>query len=171
MKDEAVIAFNLKDGRRKEPIAEQQVANVVDAQLAVNRQILAQQLTGAIDPQTLSSLAQSRSGNGTGVLGLPIIGGGAVGYQPIIIWLSSGAMLAGPNGGVTAVVSADRRYVRISASPVFSGIAKVDTFNMATGQTGTQSQTPGGNTGGGYNPTQGSSQGAGSGIGSGGGIF
>ena len=168
-KDEAAVAFSLKDGRRKEALAEQQVANVVSAQLAMNRQILAQQLAATIDPETLSSLIQSRTSGG--VVGLPIVGGGAVGYQPVIIWLSSGANLMGPSGGITAVVSADRRYVRISASPLFSGISQVNTFNMATGASGTQSQSSGGNTGGGYNPTSGSSQGAGSGIGSGGGVY
>ena len=50
------------------------------------------------------------------------------------------------------MVSADRRYVRISASPIFSGVSKVNTFNMATGAS--QSQTSGGNTGGGYNQAQ-----------------
>jgi hypothetical protein len=31
------------------------------------------------------------------------------------------------------VISADRRYVRISCVPLFSAIDKVTTFNMATG--------------------------------------
>ena len=48
----------LKDGRRKEALRDQQVANVVGGQLAVNRQILAQQLASSVDPQSLSSLAQ-----------------------------------------------------------------------------------------------------------------
>ena len=92
MKDEAVVAFNLKDGRRKEPIAEQQVANVVDAQLAVNQQILAQQIAG-VDRSGVaieSWLSRGRAAGGSAV-GLPLFGGGAVGYQPIIMWLPSGA--------------------------------------------------------------------------------
>ena len=34
-KDEAVVAFDLKDGRRKESLREQQVANAAAGQLAV----------------------------------------------------------------------------------------------------------------------------------------
>ncbi len=34
---------------------------------------------------------------------------------------------------VTAVVSADRRYVRITASPFFSGVSQVNTFNTTNG--------------------------------------
>jgi len=136
-----LIAFDLKNGRRKEPLADQQVANAAGAQLAANHQVLAQQLASAIDPQSLSNLAESRlNGAGNGFGRVPFFGGGAVGYQPIIIWLPAGANLMGPGGGgITAVVSADRRYVRISASPLFSGISKVDTFNMSSGSTTSQS--------------------------------
>ena len=54
----------------------------------------------------------------------------------------------GANLGTTAVISADRRYVRITSTPLFSQIAKVDTFNFATGA-GT-SQTGGGTGGAGF---------------------
>ncbi len=37
-----------------------------------------------------------------------------------------------------AVISADRRYVRITPSPSFSTIGEVQTFNFATGQGGQQ---------------------------------
>jgi hypothetical protein len=33
----------------------------------------------------------------------------------------------------TAVISADRRYVRITAIPLFSTIPRVETFNFNTG--------------------------------------
>jgi len=130
-KDEAVVAFSLRDGRRKEALRDQQLANIVGGQLAVNRQILAQQLASSVDPQSMLSLAQARgSGNG----GFPFFGGGAVGYQPVITVLPEGAMLMGPGGGgITAVVSADRRYVRISAAPLFSGVGQVNTFNTSSG--------------------------------------
>ena len=107
----------------------------------MNRQILAQQLASAIDPAALAALAESRAAaasSGGGVGGgnglLPFFGGGAVGYQPVIIWLPEGAMM-----GITAVVSADRRYVRITPSPFFSGVSQVNTFNMATGTSQAQS--------------------------------
>ena len=37
----------------------------------------------------------------------------------------------------SAVISADRRYVRINAVPFFSSIGPVSTFNFATGAGGT----------------------------------
>jgi hypothetical protein len=46
----------------------------------------------------------------------------------------------------TAVISADRRYVRITAVPFFSVIGEVQTFNFATGAQST-SNTNNNNTG------------------------
>jgi von Willebrand factor type A domain len=170
-KDEAIVAFDLINGRRKEAIRDQQVANVVNRQLALNRQILAQQIGSSLDQGTMSGLAQSRAAANNP--GLPFFGGGAVGYAPQIIWLPEGAQLMGPGGGgVTAVVSADRRYVRISAAPFFSGVSQVNTFNTTSGAS--QSQTGGtGNQGysGGFGGTGNSGIGGGIGGGSGGGIF
>ena len=52
-----------------------------------------------------------------------------VGFAPFITWLPKGvSMSAG------AVVSPDRRYVRINAQPFFSTIGSVHTFNMKTGR-------------------------------------
>lgn len=59
-------------------------------------------------------------------------GGRAVGYAPVITWLPEGASL-----GASAIVSPDRRYVRMSLSPFFSRVDGVDTFNFYTGQSGT----------------------------------
>jgi hypothetical protein len=47
----------------------------------------------------------------------------------------------------TAVISADRRFVRISPQPLFSGISEVNTFNFVSGQGG---QTEGGTGGTGF---------------------
>ena len=50
---------------------------------------------------------------------------------------------------VSGVVSADRRYVRISAAPIFSAIGDVQTFTFAgrAQQTGGQDMGGGGDTG------------------------
>jgi len=40
----------------------------------------------------------------------------------------------GANLAATAVISADRRYVRVTVLPTFSGISEVNIFNMATGE-------------------------------------
>jgi hypothetical protein len=149
-KDQAIVVFELKDGRRKEPLRDQQVANAAEGQLAMNRQILAQQLDGSMDPAAMQALAAGRSagssytGGGTGGNGgdplasLPFLRGGAVGYQPVITILPEGA-----NWVPQAVISADRRYVRISGSPFFSGVSSVSTFNMATGTNGSTSNGTG----------------------------
>ena len=133
-----------EDGRRKEPLREQQVANAVDGQLAVNRQILAQQLAAAVDPAVLAGpgvvAGNAGSAGGDGGTASPLRPrSGAVGYQPVIITLPEGANLM-----ATAVISADRRYVRITSMPFFSGVGQVHTFNMATGQTGRRQAAPAG---------------------------
>jgi len=148
-KGEAMVVFDLKGGRRTEPLAEQQLANAVAGQMAVNRQVLAQQLAAAVDPQAMQQLAASRAFGGSSVgnvswspfvIGqVPVAVGGAVGYQPVIISLPEGA-----NMWATAVVSADRRYVRITCMPMFSGIAEVHTYNTSTGATNTTQTGTGG---------------------------
>jgi len=57
-------------------------------------------------------------------------GGRPVGYAPVVTWLPEGASL-----GASAVVSPDRRYVRMNLQPFFSRVVGVDTFNFHTGQT------------------------------------
>jgi hypothetical protein len=64
---------------------------------------------------------------------------GAVGFQPVIQPLPEGAMML-----ATGVVSADRRYARIEPFPTFSQIARVQTFNIATGQGNAQQGGAGG---------------------------
>ena len=61
-------------------------------------------------------------GGGTGGT---FAGGGAVGFQPGISIVSEGISL-----NAAAVVSADRRYVRLSLSPNFSNITDVFTFQF-----------------------------------------
>ncbi len=129
--DEALVVFDLEGGRRQEPLADHQVANAAMAQLAVNQQVLAQQLAAAADHRALRDYALARRTLGDdGSTGRhPLFPtGGAVGYQPVIITLPEGANMA-----MNAVISADRRYVRITAVPMFSAISEVNTFNMATG--------------------------------------
>jgi hypothetical protein len=176
--DEPVmILFDVEKGRRKEPLEEVQLAGAVQGQLEVGRHILAQQLAMINDANLARNLIANRiltgsngtgtgngdgSGNGNGNgAGLPFIARGAVGYQPVIITLPQGASLT-----ATAVISADRRYVRISAGPLFSQITQVQTFNFASGASG-MSPVPGGGGTGGFG---GGGGGAGGGAGGGGGL-
>lgn len=52
------------------------------------------------------------------------------GFFPVITVLPEGASLT-----ASAVVSPDRRHVRINVNPFFSSIGPVDTFNFFTGET------------------------------------
>jgi general secretion pathway protein D len=59
---------------------------------------------------------------------VPIASGLVVGFQPIIQTIPDGAVLT-----VRAVISADRRYVRLSVSPQFTNITDVFTFSFIGG--------------------------------------
>lgn len=66
---------------------------------------------------------------------IPVVGDFAAAQQPVIVILSEGTFLT-----VQAVVSADRRFVRLTVIPFFSTIGDVDTFTF-TGETTTTSDT------------------------------
>lgn len=125
--DKAVMAFDLKNGRRTESLQDAQVANAVQGQMAIGNQIHAQQIgTSGLSSGSGGAIFDPRRVNP----GLFLRG--AVGYQPVIITLPTGT-----NMSATAVVSHDRRYVRVSAQPVFSTIPVVNTFNYNSGSSGT----------------------------------
>jgi hypothetical protein len=157
--DEAVCVVSLEDGRRTEPLEQQQLANAVANQVALqwfwyalNQQQLAgstgnqvdvnRQITAQTDYSVVGSMAKSR-GKQKGGPGLnrvnPFFVRGAAGYQPVISTLPQGAQMF-----TTAVVSADRRYVRVSPLPIFSEVSQVNTFNYFTGASGTSGGAGGG---------------------------
>ncbi|MDO4570375.1 MAG: hypothetical protein Q4D38_08330 [Planctomycetia bacterium] len=119
-KDLAGVEFALDDGRRTESLEEQRLVRVVRE--AKDTQV-AQKLLANIDNKAMASYSLSDSSNY-----YPYLRDSAVGYMPVIWTLQPGAVL-----GATGVVSADRRYVRISAAPSFSSIGKVTVFNFTTG--------------------------------------
>lgn len=61
---------------------------------------------------------------------VPVVGDFAVGQQPVIMILPEGTNLT-----VQAVVSSDRRFVRLTVVPYFSTIEKVDTFKFTGSRT------------------------------------
>ena len=130
LKDDAAgMMFTLHDGRRTEA-SQQVIANAVNNQ--VNRAILAQQLAQAFDPDAMAKIdgfVNADQAAEEGRYYMPYFRGGAVGYQPQIITLPTGTNLM-----AQAVVSADRRYVRITSVPMFSYIANVRIFNYVTGE-------------------------------------
>jgi len=125
---DALVIFALDKGRRKDALPEAQVAQVAKVQNAANRALLAQQLTNAANGQSATSFGNSMAtGAGLGFVP-PFFMRGAVGYRPVIQNFPTGA-----NFSSNAVISADRRYVRVSPSPTFSQITSVSTFNFVTG--------------------------------------
>lgn len=138
----ALVIFEVKDGRRKDALPEAQVQNIARVQNAVNRAILAQQLSNLDDSQAARDFAESVALAER--LGLRAFRRGGVGYRPVIISLPEGA-----NFNSNAVISADRRYVRVSPSPTFSQVTEVSTFNFVTGDSETDGGGAGGGAGGG----------------------
>ncbi len=127
----AIVTFNLEEGRRKESLADQQIANDITNQLAVNRTILAQQIDAVSDSDvSLSQAAASRLRQPSTIGNRPVFSRSAVGYQPQITVLPVGVTMQ-----ANAVVSADRRYVRITCIPFFSHIKGVVQYNIQTGVT------------------------------------
>ncbi|TWT47676.1 VWA domain-containing protein [Botrimarina hoheduenensis] len=152
---EAIVEFEMASGRRDEAVETQQIAGAIRRQQAIGQAALAQQLSSlsgdgpvSLRPDEIRRrrLALARQGAG-------------VGFQPVITTLPDGT-----NFQATAVVSADRRYVRVTAVPFFSGIAGVETFQFVG------SGTAGGNNGGaGGGAAGGGLGGGGGGLGGGGG--
>jgi hypothetical protein len=64
---------------------------------------------------------------------------GSPGYQPVITVLSEGVQ-----NTAMAVISGDRRYVRLTMQPMFTAITRVDTFSFFTGNANTGGAATGG---------------------------
>ncbi|NLF72708.1 MAG: VWA domain-containing protein [Candidatus Anammoximicrobium sp.] len=154
--DRAVVVFSLTDGRRKDALDEQQIAAVARVQHEFSRALLGQQLAAyensdAVRDYLWDAIQAQRDGR------LPRRGG--VGYRPVITTLPEGA-----NFYSSAVISADRRYVRVTPMPIFSLIGEVNTFTYSGD---TDDQDMGGGMGGGMGGMGGGMSG---GMGGGGGM-
>lgn len=141
-KDQAALQFDLADGRRTESLKEHQIANMAATHLAVQQKILAQQLAASVDPETIRNLALARNSYAHGGgdnpnfdPAMPLVRPNQVGYEPVIMFIQEGAFCM-----VTAVISADRRYVRVAPMPNFQAIGEVNTFNTTTGEAGSLGQ-------------------------------
>lgn len=136
---DALVVFDLEQSRREKPLAAEKLEVAVNRQEEIGRAVLAQQLGQISDPRIAPPVRGG--GPGDNLRDRLALSGvrGAVGFQPIIQTLPSGTQMQ-----VTGVVSPDRRYVRIAASPSFTGVGNVTTFSFAG-----QAQTGGGGGGGG----------------------
>ena len=128
---QALVLFRLDQGRRTEPLAQHQISVAAEEQFAVNRSVLASQIADYDSSEAAREYAkyeQKKTKDGL----VPINNRRRdAGFRPVITTLPSGA-----GASVTAVVSADRRYVRISPIPFFSSIGSVSTFTFAGGTGG-----------------------------------
>lgn len=129
----ALVLFDVKEGRRQEQIAAAQLQHLQDQKEKMGGAILAQ-LDGGSDRDTaadyLADLRRFRRGVfGPGAFGPGgFRGGGAVGFEPEITQLPEGASFT-----ALGIISADRRYVRITPMPIFSQVGNVSTFNFVSG--------------------------------------
>ncbi len=140
----ALVAFDVNNGRRAQSLETHQLANDVMGQLAVNRAVLAQQIDSLASTQATGQPQIGSRGQRPFVIGGTPQVNRNVGFRPEIAVLPTGATMS-----VTAVVSADRRYVRITALPFFSDIRSVAQFNLATGLVAEDGGDGGGDGGGG----------------------
>lgn len=162
----ALVLFNLDSGRRVEPMADHQLAVAADEQFAVNRSVLASIVSKYDSSEAAREYA--RYEQKTKKNGLTPVNNRRrdAGFRPVITTLPSGAGFS-----ATAVVSADRRYVRISPIPFFSSIASVSTFTFSGGTGGQGGGGQGGGGGFGGGGFGGGGGGFGGGGGGGGGFF
>jgi uncharacterized membrane protein YgcG len=148
----AIVNFEVQNGRRNEPIEAERLANLERARMNFGHAILAQQFG---DPaQQMPNPADP----GTGSSGIPLFPPGyiptrfdprfgfrrgAVGYRPVITQLPEGNQM-----DALAIISADRRYVRFTlfgTQPISSSVTNVDTFSFVSAN----NQQGGGGLGGG----------------------
>lgn len=128
--EDQVVRVSLQSGRRTE------MARVFDREAA--RQ-------PGPDGRKASLRMMARTGGpGTPQAGRNVQGSrgfvtGAIGFQPIVTVIPEGVSLS-----ALAVISGDRRYVRLSVNPVFSSLTDVFTFTFAGGAAGVNPAAGGG---------------------------
>ena len=151
-KKDKVVRMSLNEGRRKKlaVLPKQQVT--LNAARRTGRRSLLQML-GPIDGSARKAAREFASSRRRNRAGKPAPAPG-VGFQPVVTTLSEGVTLS-----VMAIVSADRRYVRINAFPNFTTITDVFTFSFVGGSGG----------GGGGGPAGGGGAGGTGGVGGAGG--
>jgi hypothetical protein len=151
---DAIVKIAVKNGHRDTPLSDVFLEKTESQKLAAGRAVLAQQLGDQQFNAILSGIASANASANSGGIGTGGIGNnpflnpfrGAVGYRPIITALPQGTVMSS-----IAVVSGDRRYVRVTPFPQFFDIIQVDTFNFieGTGTTGAGG-VGGGGAGGGF---------------------
>ncbi|GIW91420.1 MAG: hypothetical protein KatS3mg109_1852 [Pirellulaceae bacterium] len=143
---DALVIFEVPEGRRTEQLAQRQLLHLEKQRQWLGYAAVAQQLkdAGASDSDSLANTSLNRSRAVTFARRGPLARRGASGFLITPTILPEGTMLF-----AQAVVSGDRRYVRVTPSPLFSAVGDVFTFNAISGQQG-QGLGGGGGFGGGF---------------------
>ena len=110
---QAMVLFSLDSGRRSEELADHQVAVAADEQFAINRSLLASQVLKYENSEAEREYAKSQNASKKNGLVTRNSRRRAAGFRPVITVLPTGS-----SASFTAVVSADRRYVRITPTPL-----------------------------------------------------
>ena len=114
-----VIRLSLNDGRRQALLERPAIAMPVAAQAQViNMRVVNAQVGAGGSSRPFVTGASAVSG-----------GGGAIGFQPVITNIREGIGFS-----AMAVVTGDRRYVRLSVAPFFSQVIGVDKFTIPSGR-------------------------------------
>jgi len=131
--DDALVSFTLEDGRRKRP---RTISSRGLNPLRNRKLVEATAFLDRADALTIDEAHALRRFLAGRELSLhqvanqtarPLVTG-AVGFQPIVTTLNEGAILQ-----ASAVVSPDRRYVRLAVNPVFTTLTDVFTFSFVSG--------------------------------------
>lgn len=126
-----LLRITLEDGRREQKrttfqVSPQQSLRQWEISSAISRRPLRRQADPGVR-QAVAEFQASRQGR-LPSRAQPISNTGGVGFAPIVRWIPEGTQMA-----AQAVVSPDRRYVRLSLSPVFSQIVDVAVFTFQGG--------------------------------------
>ena len=110
-----VIKLSLNEGRRETLMNKPAIALPVRGQPRPD----------ANDPAEVR-VSRQFAGQGGGQIGVSqAVRGGAIGFQPVITRIPDGVGLSG-----VAIVSGDRRYVKMALTPLFQTIIGVDSFSI-----------------------------------------
>lgn len=140
----ATLPFSLQNGRRKSrAVVPDSIEKPTGALRIPRREMLAKvrRAGGGVVPAGLNQFRPAPGG--PGILaqpGAPAQGfrmpagsfTAGVGFQPVIGFIGEGVSLT-----AAAVVSADRRFVRISVAPFFNTLREIQTFSFQGGNAGT----------------------------------
>ena len=124
------LAFVLANGRRKEKGPVTMIETV--ERRPTRQELIAKLMTTTLPNSIRANLSYAQFGagnmNGAGTIlqtgGQR--GGGAVGYQPVIGVVNDGISLT-----VSAITTADRRYVKMAIAPAFNALVEVATFSFS----------------------------------------